>query len=59
MLVAMALALAPVMQAPPTQSPRVLDAGELRRVCLDLLGRPPLAEERARWIGQPAEATLL
>ena len=59
MLVALALALAPVMQAPPTQSPRELDAGELRRVCLDLLGRPPLADERARWIGQPAEATLV
>lgn len=38
--------------------PRRLSAGELRRVCLDLLGRPPLAEERARWTDASADAVL-
>ncbi len=39
-------------------APRRLDAGELRRLCLDLLGRPPLAEERARWIGGVADEVV-
>lgn len=32
-----------------------LDSGTLRRVFLDLLGRPPLPEERAAWLGKARE----
>jgi hypothetical protein len=39
----------PVQGAAAAGAPRRLSSGELRRLCLDLLGRPPLAEERARW----------
>jgi len=36
---------------PPAGTGTALDHGVLRAVCFDLLGRPPLAEERTRWLG--------
>lgn len=38
------------------ERPAVLDAHALRTLELDLLGRPPLRDERERWLGQPISA---
>jgi hypothetical protein len=60
-----ALALTPTLaQVPaargddPAGSEVGLDAGSLRAVALDLLGRPPLPAERERWLGQGLENVL-
>lgn len=50
--------VAAAQDAPSATAVRVFDAGELRRVCLDLLGRPPLADERLRWTGKPVDEAL-
>lgn len=39
-------------QVAPAASARALDDGALRSVYLDLCGRPPLADERAQWLGK-------
>ena len=36
-----------------TAAPALLDEGALRSVAIDLVGRPPTAEERERWVGEP------
>lgn len=44
-----------LQRQPETPSPpaALLDAGSLRTLSLDLIGRPPFAGERATWTGRP------
>jgi hypothetical protein len=52
-LAALAAGGASAQDAQTTAEPAlVLDARRLRAVYMDLLGRPPLAEERERWLGR-------